>query len=368
MRLADRNASAPATIDQSSVTEPLLAWYDRNARRLPWRVGPEDRGVRPDPYRVWLSEVMLQQTTVAAVKPYFDRFVGRWPTVADLAAAEIDDVMRAWAGLGYYSRARNLKAAADAVAASGGRFPGTAAELRALPGIGDYTAAAIAAIAFDQPEPVVDGNVERVIARLYAVDDPLPAAKSLIRQRQSDLTPTRRAGDYAQAMMDLGATICTPKRPACALCSLNKVCVARALGDAEAYPVKAAKKERPVRRGLSYVALRDDGAVLLRKRPPKGLLGGMAEVPGSEWSAAAPAKGQGAPLDLDWRKVPGKVVHVFTHFRLELDVYLGRAKRNLEPPEGDWWSPAGSLPREALPSVMKKVIEAVQPGATKNRS
>ncbi len=373
MRPAERAASAPldpATADQSTVTTPLLDWYDRHARRLPWRVGPKDRalGVRPDPYHVWLSEVMLQQTTVAAVKSYFERFVSKWPTVLDLAAADIDDVMRAWAGLGYYSRARNLKATADAVAAAGGRFPETASELRVLPGIGDYTAAAIAAIAFDQAEPVVDGNVERVIARLFAIDDPLPGAKSLIRHYQAELTPLARAGDYAQAMMDLGATICTPKRPACSLCPVNKSCRAFALGDVETYPVKAAKKDRPVRYGCAYVAVREDGAVLLRKRPSKGLLGGMAEVPGSAWSADTAIQDKSAPLDLDWRKVPGKVVHVFTHFRLELDVLTGNANQQLAPPEGNWWSSPDQIPGEALPSVMKKVVEAALPGATKRKA
>ncbi len=223
---------------------PLLAWYDRHARRLPWRVGPKDRarGVQPDPYRVWLSEIMLQQTTVAAVKPYFDAFIARWPDVAALASAPRDEVMKAWAGLGYYARARNLHACAQAVVRDhGGRFPETAAGLKVLPGIGDYTAAAVAAIAFDEPVAVVDGNIERVIARLFAIDTPLPAAKKEIRARQQEMTPQARAGDYAQAMMDLGAAICTPKRPACALCPLAEACVAHARGEEETYPVKAEK-------------------------------------------------------------------------------------------------------------------------------
>ncbi len=348
------------------ISQRLLAWYDRHARRLPWRVGPKERaaGERPDPYRVWLSEVMLQQTTVAAVKPYFEAFVARWPTVADLATADTEDVMRAWAGLGYYSRARNLKAAAESVAAMGGVFPDTAEALQRLPGIGTYTAAAIAAIAFERPEPVVDGNIERVITRLFAMREPLPAAKAAIRARQAELTPQDRPGDYAQAMMDLGATICTPKRPACSLCPLNDLCLA-ARDDPEAFPVKAAKADRPTRRGTAYVAVRKDGAVLLRKRPPKGLLGGMAEVPSSGWTAVGPDDGEDAPLDLAWRKVPGKVVHVFTHFRLEFDVCIGEAPLNTKAPDGCWWSSPIDLPGEALPSLMKKAIEAALPGATK---
>ena len=285
MRRAEA-AFGPASESQTDIADTLLAWYDRHARRLPWRIGPAARaaGVAPDPYRVWLSEVMLQQTTVAAVKPYFEKFVSAWPTVADLAAASDDDVMRAWAGLGYYSRARNLITAAREIAAKGGAFPDTTEELKRLPGIGGYTAAAIAAIAFDRPEAVVDGNVERVIARLSAIAESGAAVKAAIRARQETLTPSDRAGDYAQAMMDLGATICTPKRPACPICPVNESCEAFAMGEPEAFPVKAEKATRPTRRGNAFVAVRDDGAVLLRQRSPKGLLGGMAEVPGSDWT------------------------------------------------------------------------------------
>ena len=275
-----------------AVAAPLLAWYDRHARKLAWRVGPNDRarGVAPDPYRVWLSEVMLQQTTVASVGSYFAAFIERWPTVNDLAAATQDDVMRLWAGLGYYARARNLKACAETVVREhGGRFPANAADLQALPGIGAYTAAAIAAIAFDELVAVIDGNIERVIARLFAITEPLPRAKPAIRARQAELTPRHRAGDYAQAMMDLGATICTPRRAACALCPLAEACAGRASGDPEAFPAKAAKAVRPTRQGTAFVAVRDDGAVLLRRRPDKGLLGGMAEVPGTAWLAGPPA-------------------------------------------------------------------------------
>ncbi|MCW5716125.1 MAG: A/G-specific adenine glycosylase [Bauldia sp.] len=352
-----------------SVPARLLDWYDRHARRLPWRVGPADRAVgeRPDPYRVWLSEVMLQQTTVAAVKSYFEAFVARWPTVNDLAAAPEAEVMKAWAGLGYYSRARNMKAAADLVAARGGRFPGTSAGLRELPGIGGYTAAAIAAIAFDETAAVVDGNVERVLARLFAIATPLPAAKEAIRAHQARLTPWQRPGDYAQAMMDLGATICTPKRPACALCPVNAHCRAFAEGNPERYPVKAAKAERPTRRGLAFVAVRADGAILLRRRPPEGLLGGMTEIPGSDWPDKA-GTGEGAPpLAGGWAEIAAPVIHVFTHFRLELMVHRADFAADIAAPADHWWSPSSDLPGEALPSVMKKAIEAAVPGATKKR-
>jgi A/G-specific adenine glycosylase len=350
------------------ISAPLLAWYDRHARKLPWRVGPKDRarGIRPDPYRVWLSEIMLQQTTVAAVKPYFDAFVATWPEVAALAAAPRDEVMKAWAGLGYYSRARNLHACARIVVAEhGGRFPPAAAELKALPGIGAYTAAAIAAIAYDEPAPVVDGNIERVLARLFAIDTPLPSAKKEIRALQARLTPDRRAGDYAQAMMDLGAAICTPRDPACVLCPIGDTCIARARGEQARYPVKAAKAERPTRFGAAFVAARHDGAVLLRRRPDRGLLGGMSEVPGTAWQDRPPDTPlRAAPLAADWGLAAGPVVHVFTHFRLELTVYRATVD-DAPPPPGCWWAPAETLSGEALPSVMKKAIESALPGATK---
>ncbi len=356
------------------IAAALVAWYDRHARRLPWRVGPRERarGERPDPYRVWLSEVMLQQTTVAAVKPYFEAFVANWPTVADLAAAAEEDVMKAWAGLGYYRRARNLKAAAAAIAAMGGGFPETAAALARLPGVGVYTAAAVAAIAFDEPAAVVDGNIERVIARLFAVETPLPQAKAELRAIQERLTPRDRAGDYAQAMMDLGAAICTPKRPACALCPINAGCLAFERGTQERHPLKATKAERPTRIGAAYVAIRADGAVLLRRRPPIGLLGSMTEVPGSEWTAKAPHgtadRAAGAPFRSAWRRVATPVVHVFTHFRLELTVHRADMAAATVAPAGHWWSLPADLPSEALPSVMKKAIEAAAPGATKRNA
>ncbi len=341
----------------------LLAWYDRHHRRLPWRVTPPERaeGVVADPYRIWLSEIMLQQTTVAAVKSYFEAFTARWPTVADLAAAAEEDVMKAWAGLGYYSRARNLKVCAETVARDhGGRFPADEAALLSLPGIGPYTAAAIAAIAFDRPATVVDGNVERVVARLWEIAAPMPAAKPEIRARAARLTPNERPGDFAQAMMDLGATICTPRKPACALCPWMAACAARHAGNPEAYPVRAAKVARPTRRGVAFVAVRADGAVLLRRRPPKGLLGGMSEPPGSPWGEAEirAADVKATPFPGRWRRLDGFVEHVFTHFRLELTVVRGDVPATAPAPEGAWWSAPHALPGEALPSVFRKAIDA----------
>lgn len=350
----------------------LLAWYDRHARNLPWRIAPKDRarGVRPDPYRVWLSEIMLQQTTVTAVEPYFEMFVRRWPDVAALAGASREDVMKAWAGLGYYARARNLKDCAERIASEySGRFPQTLPALRQLPGIGEYTAAAICAIAFDKPAPVVDGNIERVIARLFAIDTPLPAAKAIIRECQSRLTPNERPGDYAQALMDLGATICTPKRPACSACPWVNACDAHDAGTQESYPVKVKKQQRPTRQGAAFVAVRKDGAILLRHRAEHGLLGGMTEVPGSAWIDQFEhlAELDEAPFRANWRQLPAKVVHVFTHFRLELAVFRIDAPMTRRAPSGTWWAPAAAIPGEALPSVMKKVIEAAEPGATKRQ-
>lgn len=354
---------------RSAKAETLLAWYDRSARRLPWRIAPEERkaGARPDPYRVWLSEIMLQQTTVAAVKAYFEKFTALWPDVRALARADREEVMKAWAGLGYYSRARNLKACADLVAREyGGRFPADAAALKALPGIGDYTAAAIAAIAFDKPATVVDGNVERVISRLFAIGEPLPGAKKIIKEKAGSLTPKMRAGDYAQAMMDLGATICTPRRPACGLCVWREACAAHAAGEQECFPQKAAKAAKPTRYGIAFVAVRADGAILLRTRADKGLLGGMSEVPGSEWSTERPRNPlAGAPFKAGWRQKCGTVDHIFTHFRLEIEVRMERFPMTLAPPEGCRWSGAHEIPDEALPSVMKKTIEAALPGLTK---
>ncbi|VTZ52125.1 A/G-specific adenine glycosylase [Methylocella tundrae] len=347
----------------TSHASALLVWYDRHRRVLPWRAAP---GEPSDPYAVWLSEIMLQQTTVTAVKPYFAAFLKRWPDVAALAAAPVDEVMRQWAGLGYYSRARNLHACALAIAQRfGGRFPDDEAALRALPGLGPYTAAAIAAIAFGRRAVVVDGNVERVVARLFAIETPTPAAKPLIRERAAAITPDHRAGDYAQAMMDLGATICTPKQPACAICPLSQACGGKALGDPARFPVRMPKTVRPRRRGAAFYVTRADGAVLVRTRPPKGLLGGMTEIPGTPWSGDF-IEGSAldlAPIKARYRKLDGCVEHVFTHFALQLSVYVGEVETASAAPEGCRWTPAERLDGEALPSLMRKVVEAAR-GAT----
>ncbi len=352
----------------SRIAVGLLAWYDANHRELPWRMPPRElaKGMRPDPYRVWLSEIMLQQTTVEAVKPYFRAFLEKWPDVASLAEAEAEDVMKAWAGLGYYSRARNLKACAETVAAlPGGRFPDTEAGLRALPGIGPYTAAAIASIAFNRPAAVVDGNVERVVTRLFSIATPLPEAKPEIRAHVERMLAASRPGDFAQAMMDLGATICTPRRPRCMLCPLRQDCSAIVNGDPELYPVKPAKAERPTRRGAAFVAVAPDGAVLLRKRPGKGLLGGMTEVPTTGWTARVDGVTgiDGAPFPAKWRRA-GSISHVFTHFALDLEVFRADLPSGT-PVDDHFWSASAELNGEALPTVMKKVIEAAIPGATK---
>ena len=329
----------------------LLAWYDANARAMPWRVGPMDRaaGVRPDPYRVWLSEVMLQQTTVAAVRGYFLRFTDRWPDVAALAGAADAEVMAEWAGLGYYARARNLLACARAVVRDhGGRFPPTRAELLTLPGVGPYTAAAIAAIAFDEAVVVVDGNVERVMARLHLVETPLPTAKAELTRLAATLTPADRPGCYAQAVMDLGATICTPRRPACGLCPWRAPCRARAEGVPTDLPRKLGKPAKPVRTGTVWVARRADGAWLLETRPARGLLGGMLGWPGSDWDGA----GGPAPLDADWRAA-GEVRHTFTHFHLALTVMGAEVPSGTDPLRGSFLPETAFRPDD-LPSLMQK--------------
>ena len=344
------------------VAPPLLAWYDRERRELPWRMAP---GERADPYRVWLSEIMLQQTTVKTVIPYFAKFLQLWPNVKSLAAAELDDVLAAWAGLGYYSRARNLHACARVVVAEhGARFPRTEAELATLPGIGPYTAAAVASIAFGERATPVDGNVERVVARLFAVREPLPLAKPALRSLAATLTPLTRAGDFAQAMMDLGATICTPKSPSCLMCPLKNECTARALGIEARLPARTPKGERPARFGIAFIALREDGAVLLRRRPEQGLLGGMMEVPSTEWADMLPPASDAlriVPVRADWWKVPSTVRHVFTHFELELVVYravVSHASELTFWADGPRcrWVPRRELQAQALPSVMRKVI------------
>lgn len=343
----------------------LLAWYDRQARTLPWRVPPAQSvaGVRADPYRVWLSEIMLQQTTVAAVRSYFERFTQLWPDVFALAAAADAQVMGEWAGLGYYARARNLLACARRVAGErDGVFPRTAAALRELPGIGDYTSGAIAAIAFGEATAVVDGNVERVTSRLAAIETPFPTARPLVRAIVSAAIPSERPGDFAQGMMDLGATICTPRRPACVICPLSLRCAARAAGTPDAFPVKTAKKARPERRGAAFVAFRKgDGAVWLHRRPPSGLLGGMAEPPTTAWSARSDGETgvEAAPFAADWRDA-GEVSHGFTHFLLTLRIYAAEVAD--APAAAGWWA-APDLAGEALPTLMVKAIAAARGSA-----
>ena len=339
---------------EQGLSDSLLRWYDTHARVLPWRA---PCGVTPDPYKVWLSEIMLQQTTVAAVKDYFIKFVRLWPTVQDLARAETDDVMRAWAGLGYYARARNLHACAKHVANElGGVFPQSIEALLQLPGVGPYTAGAIAAIAFDQSFAAVDGNVERVLSRFHAIETPLPESKPEIRAHAEALVPQQRAGDFAQALMDLGATICTPKSPACALCPWMTACKGRATGIAETLPRKRPKQAVPTRKGYAYLALRDDGAVLLRQRPAKGLLGGMMEVPGSEWKSGLPKSADAhAPFDAKWRKLSGIVEHTFTHFHLQVTVMKAEgAHITLATPFK--WVSADVVHDEALPTIMRKIL------------
>jgi len=350
----------------------LLGWYDRHRRRLPWRPLP---GEAADPYRVWLSEIMLQQTGVKTVGPYFEKFIARWPDVEALGGASLDEVLRMWAGLGYYSRARNLHACAVVVRRDhGGVFPDTEQGLRALPGIGPYTAAAIAAIAFGRRTMPVDGNIERVVSRLFAVEEPLPQAKPLIQELATTLLgesragdkksragdEKSRAGDSAQALMDLGSSVCTPKKPACALCPLNDGCAARARGEQEIFPRKAPKKTGTLRRGAAFVVTRGN-ELLVRTRPEKGLLGGMTEVPTSDWLAAQDDKAalEQAPASKGiarWHRKTGVVTHVFTHFPLELVVYTAKAPARTRAPEGMRWVPIDTLADEAFPNVMRKVI------------
>jgi A/G-specific adenine glycosylase len=361
---SDRQRAKRAAAISSPQPTDLLAWYERHRRALPWRAPP---GHSADPYRVWLSEIMLQQTTVKAVAPYYARFLARWPDIRALAAAPLDDVLKVWAGLGYYARARNLHACARAVVERhSGKIPASEAVLRDLPGIGPYTAAAIAAIAYDAPATPVDGNVERVIARLYALATPLPAAKPEISRLARALTPQQRAGDFAQALMDLGATVCTPKTPACLLCPWSQSCAAHLRGEPEIFPRRAPKREGALRRGAAFVARRVDGFVLVRTRPARGLLGGMTEVPTTQWVAnfAESSARDKAPRffaarskrRMAWRRIPGIVRHVFTHFPLELAVYAAGIPSRTPAPDGTRWVALAELGGEALPSLMRKVV------------
>jgi A/G-specific adenine glycosylase len=371
---ARRNKASSCDVDEAARHRPalLLGWYDRHRRALPWRPPP---GERADPYRVWLSEIMLQQTGVKTVGPYFQKFLARWPDVEALGRAALDDVLRMWAGLGYYSRARNLHACAVAVLRDhAGVFPESEEGLRSLPGIGPYTAAAISAIAFGRRTMPVDGNIERVVSRLFAVEEPLPQAKPLIQQLAATLLgasragdensragdENARAGDSAQALMDLGASICTPRKPACALCPLNGDCLSRARGDQETFPRKAAKKNGALRRGAAFVVTRGD-QLLVRTRPEKGLLGGMTEVPTSDWVAAQDDKAalkQAPALKgiARWHRKAGVVTHVFTHFPLELVVYTANVSARVRAPAGMRFVPIATLQDEALPNLMRKVI------------
>ncbi len=356
-----RQIKPPAGGSDGEFAQSLLGWYDANRRNLPWRAAP---GVAADPYVVWLSEIMLQQTTVGAAIPYYEAFVSRWPTVFQLAAASSQSVLAAWAGLGYYSRARNLHACARQIVSDfNGRFPPDEAKLRELPGVGAYTAAAIAAIAFGRRAVVVDGNVERVLARTAMLEMPLPKAKPAVRRQAALVTPAQRAGDFAQAMMDLGAKICLRRRPQCGICPLASQCRANLAGCADAYPRRLARQARPIRRGAAAVLRRNDGALLVRTRPPHGLLGGMSEFPGTAWSAEAAEPPNAAALqqalagfgDVELVRVPGLVDHVFTHFALQLAVYRGIVDATFALPADCRWVAEAEVAAAALPSVMRKV-------------
>ncbi len=355
-RVMQTRHSTPIPFEPEVFQQAILTWYDAHRRELPWRAEP---GVRPDPYRVWLSEIMLQQTTVKAVIPYFKVFLERWPSIHALGATSLDEVLAAWAGLGYYSRARNLHACAREISLSG--FPRGEAELRRLPGIGVYTAAAIAAIAFDKPAAAVDGNVERVLARLFALAAPVPSVKPQVRSLAGRLTPKNRAGDYAQAMMDLGATICTPRAPSCQCCPVQTFCAGVAQGKPERYPIRPPKAARPVRCGDAFVIVRKSGKrmhILLRRRPERGLLGAMMEVPCTGWAV------DGGNINPDvaranWREA-GTVRHTFTHFQLEMRVFAapyGQVAGEAHAFGGEW-AAVEELPRFALPAVMKKAVAA----------
>lgn len=353
--------------ETSRIIADLLAHYDSHRRRLPWRSDP---GVRPDPYHVWLSEIMLQQTTVQTVIPYYRAFLQRWLRVADLAAAEQDEVMHAWQGLGYYSRARNLLKCAQAVVTEhDARFPETEAGLLTLPGIGPYTAAAIAAIAFDQPTMPVDGNIERVSARLYAVQEAMPAAKPELRRQATTLISTDRPGDMAQALMDLGATICTPRSPSCGTCPISRDCLAREQGIAAELPRRAPKKAKPTRHAVFFWISRGDGAVLFQRRPDRGLLGGMVLPPSTEWRDAEPwgrdETRQNAPAVSDWQALNGGVSHTFTHFHFEMQVWTGHIANGaaFDGPDDVWCQP-DRLDSLALPTVAKKVCRHALSGGT----
>src|SRR5579862_3632826 len=363
MRIMQEERSGVQNSDSGARAAALLAWYDIHRRDLPWRA---KRGERAKPYQVWLSEIMLQQTTVVAVAGYYRKFLQRWPTVESLAAAPLDEVLGAWAGLGYYARARNLHKAAQIVARDlGGVFPSTVDSLRQLPGVGAYTAGAIAAIAYDAREAAIDANGERVLARLYAVEEPLPAAKPRLRALGQGLVPEKRAGDFAQALMDLGAALCTVRQPACGDCPWTEDCEARKRGIAASLPRKAPKRDRPLKRGAAFVARDRAGAVLVVKRPLKGLLGGMLEPPLGPWTGVFPSRAEAllqAPFREEWIKRAGVVRHGFTHFELEIEVYAAdvRTRPKLQAHSSSRgaaeWMAIARFADAALPTVMRKII------------
>jgi A/G-specific adenine glycosylase len=351
------------TLKHAELADAILDWYDYNARTLPWRISPEARigGISPNPYHVWLSEIMLQQTTIAAVIPYFEKFITLWPTVDKLAAAELDDILTAWAGLGYYARARNLYKCAQIVAVElNSVFPDSHDELLKLPGIGSYTAAAISSIVHDLPETVIDGNVERVISRLFNITTPLPQSKPNIKEFAQNLTPKHRPGDYAQAIMDLGATVCTPRNLKCDQCPWREDCIAYAQGHADELPKRVSKKTKPTRRGYAYWA-ENNGMVWLRRRPEKGLLGGMMEVPSDEWALSNSwdnLPSPQVPIISNWQLLPGMVSHSFTHFHLELKIIRLDLVEMINLQEGEW-CPIEDIDQYALPTVMKKIFSHV---------
>ena len=349
------NVSALASkAKRQAIVARTLSWWDRHRRALAWRAGP---GEAPDPYRVWLSEVLLQQTTAQAATPYYQAFIAKWPEVQDLAAAPLEAVMSAFAGLGYYSRARNLHACAKEIARQGGRFPCEETALRALPGIGAYTAAAIAAIAFRRETLPVDGNIARVLARLIALEQPIARARGEIAAIARALAPSERAGDFAQALMDIGATLCRPRAPACAACPLAEDCAAFRAGAAETYPRRADKKARPSRRGAVFFARRSDGAFLARRRPPRGLLASTIELPGTPWTSKGPDSrlADAAPVFAHWRRLPGEVGQVFTHFALSLTIYA--AEFDGAAPAGCFWVEPDEVGAAGFSSMMRKAVE-----------
>ena len=354
----------PSSIDPSALRRRLLAWYDRHRRTMPWRALP---GERPEPYRVWLSEIMLQQTTVATVGPYFEAFIARWPTVEALAAADLDRVLHAWQGLGYYARARNLHTCAKVVAGEfDGRFPDSEDELRTLPGVGPYTAAAIAAIAFGRETVPVDGNVIRVLSRLRRLEEPMPRLIKAVGREAKALAKGPKPEDFAQGLMDLGATVCTPRQPLCPRCPWSKNCAARATNVVDRLPRAAPKKAKPVKYGVAFWAMRSDGTVMLRRRPASGLLGGMMEIPTTAWNEVPWHDGAAlreAPLTGDWRWLAGTVRHSFTHFHLELRIVMARVAGNRKRVANTLWSAPDELDRHALPTLTKKVVRhAIQYG------